>query len=88
MRIIVQLKPDAVREIRTRKTREAKAKVLGWLDRTLTPVHVSTADPSLASFFVLDVEDAGEAQRLVTRLLKDRSVEAAYIKPDDELPSM
>ena len=87
MRIIVQLKPDATQHRRT-AVRSGGSKALPWLDRSLSPIHADTSDPSLASFFEVEATDRADADRLVKRLLNDPSVDAAYLKPDDEPSSM
>jgi hypothetical protein len=86
MRIVVQLKSGTApgRPSRARGARP----VLPWLDRALTPMHAGTTDPTLASFYEIEVDDPAEADRLIGRLLNDPSIDAAYVKPDDELPSM
>ena len=83
MQITVQLAPTAAKRARARGTRSAGA-VLSWLKHPLQPVHPTTRDANLATFFTVEVDDPEEASHLVERLLKDPSVEAAYIKPRDE----
>jgi hypothetical protein len=85
MRITVQLNPEASARARSRSSAK---RVLDWLNAPLTPVHANTTDPALAAFFEITVDDPAEATRLVERLQKDPAVDGAYIKPDDELPSM
>ena len=87
MRIIVQLKPEATERHRSRRPRGGRNS-LSWLDRALVPVHTGTSDPTLASFFEVEVGTSADAESLVKRLLDDPSVDAAYVKPDDEPPSM
>lgn len=84
MRVTLQLTPAAAKRVRTARSRSASRPVLPWLTHPLQPVHPTTKDPTLATFFIVDVEDASEASTLIERLLKDPSVEGAYIKPDDE----
>jgi hypothetical protein len=86
MRITVQLTIEATKEMRSRGSGGAKRSVLPWLDAPLNPVHAKTADQALASFFEIEIDDPAEAKRLVRRLQTDPAVDAAYIKPDDELP--
>lgn len=83
MRITVQLTPAAATRARGPRTRSADT-ALSWLEYPLQPVHPATRDATLATFFTVDVDDPEAASRLVERLLKDPSVEAAYIKPADE----
>ena len=82
MQITVQLTPEAAARVRGADVRGVRA--LPWLECPLHPVHPSTRDACLATFFIIDVEDREHASRLVERLLKDPAVEAAYVKPGDE----
>ncbi len=84
MQITVQLTPAAARRARGTGGRGAAAAVLSWLERPLQPVHPTTQDATLTTFFSVIVDDREEASRLVARLLNDPSVEAAYVKPGDE----
>ena len=88
MRIVVQLTPAATKELRAPGARHGHRHVLAWLQEPLTPMHPQTTDPSLASFFEVHVSDPAAASRLAERLQGDPAVDAAYVKPDDELPSM
>jgi hypothetical protein len=38
------------------------------------------------SYFIVDVPDAETAQRVINRLQQSKAIEAAYLKPPDELP--
>lgn len=84
MRVTLQLTPDAAKRARSVRTRSAGSRVVPWLEQALQPVHPTTRDPTLGTFFTVEVDDPQDAAKLVERLLKDPSVEAAYIKPDDE----
>ena len=84
MRVTLQLTPAAAKRARAPRTRSAKGQVLRWLEHPLQPVHPTTQDPALSTFFTVEVEDPAQASELVERLLADPSVEGAYIKPDDE----
>ena len=84
MRVTLQLTPDAARRAREPRDRSAPRRALSWLTHPLEPIHPDTSDPSLATFFTIDVADAREAAALVKRLCEDPNVESAYIKPADE----
>ena len=84
MRVTLQLTPAAAKRARAPRTRSASSRVLPWLSQPLEPVHPTTQDPSLSTFFTVEVADTREAAALVERLLKDPSVEGAYLKPGDE----
>ena len=84
MRVTLQLTPPAAKRARAPQTRSAGGRVLPWLTRSLEPVHPTTKDSTLATFFTVEVKEPRDASKLVERLLEDPSVAAAYIKPDDE----
>ncbi|MEO5895361.1 MAG: hypothetical protein ABIS06_06640 [Vicinamibacterales bacterium] len=84
MRVTLQLTAAAAKRARAPRTRSASSRVLPWLTHPLEPVHPTTQDPSLSTFFTVEVADPREAAKLVERMLKDPSVEGAYLKPDDE----
>ena len=52
----------------------------------LEPLHPDTEDPSLISYFTIEVPDHATADRVIARLLQSKGIEAAYLKPPDELP--
>ena len=84
MRVTLQLTTAAAKRAREPRTRSAGSRVIPWLTHALEPVHPTTRDPALASYFTVEVDDPREAAQLVERLLKDPSVKGAYIKPDDK----
>jgi len=84
MRVTLQLTPAAAERVRAPRTRAAGDRVLPWLTQSLLPVHPTTRDATLVTFFTVEVNRPRDAAKLVARLLEDPSVEAAYIKPDDE----
>jgi len=86
VRITVQLTSGATRRVRGGSLPTAGRAVLSWLDHPLQPMHPGTTDPVLESFFMVDVADSDEAGRVLNRLRNDSAVQAAYVKPDDELP--
>ena len=83
MRVTLQLTPAAARRVRT-QTRSADTGPLPWLAHQLHATHPDTDDPSLETFFTIDVDDRSAAAELVQRLREDPAVTAAYVKPDDE----
>lgn len=87
MLITVQVAPDLASALRrgepeTEDARELKrmADDLGISFRSL---HPDSANPSLRSYFTVDVPDAAEAERVLTRLRRSPAVRAAYVKPPD-----
>jgi hypothetical protein len=83
MQIVVQLKPAIARRLHSAGAVAAQAVGPGV---ALQPIHPGTDDPGLMQFFTAEASDRTSAEQLVARLLQDASVEAAYIKPLDEMP--
>jgi hypothetical protein len=52
----------------------------------LSPVHPGTTDLALAATFTVHTPDQEVAKRLLTDLLSNPAVEAAYVKPPESLP--
>jgi hypothetical protein len=78
MMVVVQL-----RSARVPPRLAAKVRARG---ATLQPMHPGCADPALATFFYADVFPPETAHELATLLQTDDSVEAAYVKPQAEVP--
>ncbi len=58
----------------------------GELGVMLTPMHPGAEDLYLIPFFTVEVADAAHAAQVIARLQTSEAVEAAYLKPADELP--
>ena len=91
MKVTVQVKQDASRKSRkTKRSRAAAPKELLRAARELgvdlRPMHPDEDDPELASYFTADVADANEAARVAERLRGLDVTEAAYVKPEEEMP--
>ena len=84
MQVIVKLSPAATRRERTARRGRTTIGVLKKSGRTLAPMHPTTRDVSLDSFFLVEIDDPVEAARVAEALLKEPEVEAAYLKPADE----
>jgi hypothetical protein len=56
------------------------------LGKILRPMHPGCADPTLASYFVIEVADEVDAEDVIARLLECDAVEGAYVKPPEDLP--
>jgi hypothetical protein len=52
----------------------------------LEPMHTGTRDPQLQTFFTVEVPDSQAAEHVINRLQQCSAIEAAYLKPMDELP--
>lgn len=56
------------------------------LGSSLNALHPQAEDPLLAPWFTVEVPDREAADRTVAALLENEAVEAAYVKPPEELP--
>ena len=56
------------------------------LGEVLQPVHIGTKDSNLVSYFRVEVPDSATAERVIARLRHCKAIEAAYLKPSDEMP--
>jgi hypothetical protein len=52
---------------------------------TLMPMHPGVDDSTLASYFTADVDD-DQVETVLDALRSSAAIEAAYVKPADELP--
>ena len=90
MQVIVQVSASAARKLNQQgpPTAEIEAllKTIETFSLTLQPMHRDTEDPNLQRYFIVEVPDQATAQRVMERLQQSEAVEAAYVKPRDELP--
>lgn len=61
-------------------------RVADELGITLEPMHEGAEEPELQTYFTVEVPDAQTAERIAERLRACAAIEAAYLKPTDELP--
>ena len=52
----------------------------------LEPMHPGVEDPHLVQYYMIEVPNSTIAKQIITHLRQSRAVEAAYIKPPDEMP--
>lgn len=90
MQVVIQVSADVARALHQlgppTKESEALRRTVETSGLTLKPIHPGTEDPNLQTYFIVEVQDPAAAQELVDRLQKLAGIEAAYIKPPDELP--
>jgi hypothetical protein len=90
VQIIVKILPDIAPELHQQRISspelEELSKIQRSLDIVLAPVHPRIKDSSLASYFTVEVPDEAKAKLVIERLKLCKAVDAAYIKPSDELP--
>jgi len=60
--------------------------IIEALGVTLEPMHPGVTDPNLMEYFTVKVSSTEAAQRVINHLRQSKAIEAAYIKPADELP--
>jgi hypothetical protein len=88
VQITVKVRPEHAAAVRG----EASTAEAELLERTLcdqgvnlTPMHPRVDDPNLASYFTAEVKDDRVAE-VLDALRSSAAIEAAYVKPADELP--
>jgi hypothetical protein len=81
--VIVKLAPAAI--VRESSTHGAVQACAAGLGIALEPLHPSTSDPELSSYFIAHVEPTA-VNTVVERLLGCDGVEGAYPKPKGEPP--
>lgn len=52
----------------------------------LQPLHPGTSDSELQRFFIVTMEDGERVNQVLESLRECHGIEAAYVKPPDELP--
>lgn len=90
MEVIVEFEPDAANDLSTGATSSADTarlrEMLTHLGITLRPQHPGVRDPRLSRYFVAEVRDASESERVTATLRTLRVVTGAYPKPQAETP--
>lgn len=90
MQVTVQVSANVARTLHQRgpPTAESEAllRTIETFGLALEPMHRDTDDPNLQSYFIVEVPDHATAQCVMDRLQQSETVEAAYVKPPDELP--
>lgn len=97
MRVMIQLREDAALELHNRLAQgsasqkaepetEQLLKATAELGGQIEPVHPGQTHPLLAPFFMIEVPDREAAGKVIKRLERFPVVEAAYLKPEEQLP--
>jgi hypothetical protein len=88
--VILQVRPEAARELGGQRfeTPGAKevAETVHALGASLEQMHPGVSDMNLAQYFTVQVPEETAATEAINRLLNCEAVEAAYVKPSDEMP--
>jgi hypothetical protein len=90
MNVIIKVRRDIAVNMEKRRPENEEAGELfeaaEELGVDLRPMHPRVKDPDLASYYVVEVSDSREAERVAERFRICRAAEAVYAKPPDELP--
>ncbi len=90
MQVVVKVSSDIGRSLHQRSPPTIESaellRIVEAFGAKLEPMHPSTAELNLMSYFIVEVPDAETAQRIISHLQQSKSIEAAYLKPLDELP--
>ncbi|MCW3991519.1 MAG: hypothetical protein NWE79_02335 [Candidatus Bathyarchaeota archaeon] len=90
MNVTVQVALDVAKTLNNRGTPSTKSlELLRIVDRlgvSLKPIHPGTDDPLLSQFFLVEVPDEATAENVIAGLKKSKAIQAAYLKPPDEMP--
>jgi hypothetical protein len=95
MRVMTQLRPEAARELRSAQTGQnvplspetrQLAEMANQLGVKLEPVHPGNVHSSLIPYYMIEAPDQETVDKLLEGLGQLNIVEAAYVKPDEQLP--
>jgi hypothetical protein len=97
MYVIVQLREDVASELHNQlgnknTVQQVNSEAQSLLNLAteigvvLEPVHPNASDPLLTPFFMISVTHRELAERIILSLKQFTIVEAAYLKPDEQLP--
>ena len=90
MNVVIKVWRDKVVNLEKRHPQNEEARELfkaaEELGVELRQMHPRVKDPVLASYYIVEVPDSREAERVAERFRVCRAVEAVYVKPPDELP--
>jgi len=90
MQVTVQVTEDVARALRgengsSRDLAPLKS-VLDVCGGQLKPLHEHTHDRELQTYYTMELPEDDRAKAIVDRLRATAGIEAAYVKPPDELP--
>jgi hypothetical protein len=90
VRIIVKLSENTALDLHHQQPSSREIEELSKIQRSLgialEPLHPGIKDPSLTHYFTVEVPDEATSKLVIERLNLCKAVDAAYIKPSDELP--
>jgi len=98
VRVMIQLRADAAMELhqeqgsqsvgsaKTQTQAEQLLKAAAELGVKLEPVHPGQTHPLLAPYFMVETPDRATAENVISHFNRFEIVEAAYLKPEEQLP--
>ena len=88
IQVIVQVSSDVAHELHIGEsnTSEELRKMAKKLDISLKPMHPDSKDLLLEQYFIVEISETLSVEQVIKLLRQCKAVEAAYIKPPDELP--
>lgn len=90
MHVTIRVRPEVALALHGRQLPTSESEGLlqtaEQLGMMLEPMHPGAEEPHLASYFTVEVQDPATAEQVIARLKHCHAVEAAYLKPPDELP--
>ena len=97
MRVMIQLREDVAQELqkqhlhpgsvpKRKPETEQLLNAVTKLGGRLSPVHPGQTHPTLVPYFMVETKDRMTAEQLIARLQQFNIVEAAYLRPEEELP--
>jgi hypothetical protein len=88
--VIVLLSAEAAHQLQSKATPTPIADQINKTARDLNiylrPLHPGVQDAELSRYFVVEANTSEEGERIALKLRELPAVEAAYIKPDTEIP--
>ena len=91
-RITVLLDPNVALALHNRQpaipASKDLLKAIGDLGISLEPLHPDVDDSSLMRYFIVKLPDNLSADDIVKQLRRYKAIQAAYVKPADELPGL
>lgn len=90
IQVIIQVRVDVALSLHKRNPATQVSRELQQISRelgvVLKPMHPGSQDPLLCPYFIVDFSDPAAADRIIARFQRSKAIEAAYLKPLDEMP--
>lgn len=88
--VTARLHRDVALALQKKKPSSSESKELLQLAKELKielkPMHPGSNDPLLMPWYMIEVKDKTRVDHVITRIQSCKGVEAAYVKPPNELP--